>query len=196
MERAVITARLHGSDEYNVLRHSGDQEARDLVDCLAGIIFLGTPFRGTNAQTYAKIVGNLLAHFNRGNSSIYELTEQRNREQRNQLNDFVPIVNHQNFPMCCFYEQHKADLTHVIVRWATRTVTQIVVEEESATIDGIRSIPLASDHFNMQRYSGPDDTNYKTVLAELTEMVKHAPARVKARLHRTCFACCKTCANY
>ena len=60
----------------------------------------------------------------------------------------------------------------------------IVVEEGSATIDGLQSLPLAANHFNMHKYTGPDDPNYNTVLPELKRMVEEAQVRVNARLNR------------
>lgn len=59
----------------------------------------------------------------------------------------------------------------------------IVVEENSATIEGLQSLPLAANHFNMHKYTGPDDTNYNTVLPELRRMVEEAQVRVNARLN-------------
>ncbi len=60
----------------------------------------------------------------------------------------------------------------------------IVVEEGSATIDGLQSLPLAANHFNMHKYAGPDDPNYNAVLPELRRMVEEAQVRVTARLNR------------
>ena len=159
------------------------QESRDIVDCIAGILFLGTPFRGSKAQTYAKIIGSIFSYMERGNAKIYDLTEPKSQEQRDQLNNFVRIVNRQAIPICCFYEKHKSDLARII-KASPFKKEMIVVEEDSATIDGLRSLPLAANHFNMHKYFGPDDPNYNAVLPELRRMVEEAQLRVSARLNR------------
>ena len=63
----------------------------------------------------------------------------------------------------------------------------VVVEEDSATIDGLKSLPLAANHFNMHKYAGPEDPNYNMVLPELKRMVEEAQVRVSARLDRSFF---------
>ena len=118
IQRAIITARMHRED-WIVTSRSSNQEAKDIVDCIAGIIFLGTPFRGSKAQSYAKLIGNIMSHFNRGNSKIYELTDAKSQEQKDQLNNFVRVINRQAIPICCFYEQHKSELSRVLMKAPT-----------------------------------------------------------------------------
>lgn len=185
IQRAIIEAKIH-SDDWLVVPRSAEREPRDIVDCVAGIVFLGTPFRGSQAQTYAKMIGTIWSYMERGNSKIYDLTEPNSQEQRDQLNNFVRIVNRQAIPICCFYEQHKSDLGRII-KASPFKKEMIVVEETSATIDGLRSIPLAANHFNMHKYSGPEDPNYKAVLPEIKKMVGEAQNRVSARLDRKTF---------
>ena len=55
-----------------------------------------------------------MSHFDRGNAKIYDLTEPKSQEQRDQLNNFVRIVNRQAIPIFCFYETHKSDLVRII----------------------------------------------------------------------------------
>lgn len=185
IQRAIIEAKIH-SEDWTVLPQSPDQESRDIVDCVAGIVFLGTPFRGSHAQTYAKMIGTIMSYMDRANTKIYDLTEPKSQEQRDQLNNFVRIVNRQAIPICCFYEKHKSNLARIIKASPFKKET-IVVEENSATIDGLRSLPLAANHFNMHKYSGPDDENYNAVLPEVRRMVGEAQNRVIARLDRKRF---------
>ena len=83
----------------------------DMIDCVAGLIFLGTPFTAPRAQSYAKVLGNILGHFDRGSSKIYETSP---RELRQQRRDFVRIVNRQHIPLYCFFEQHKSNIGRII----------------------------------------------------------------------------------
>ena len=110
LEKAIITARTHRED-WTVATQGTQDQGKDIVDCVAGIIFLGTPFRASEAQSYAKMIGNILSLVERGSSAIYETTPQALREQRR---DFVRIVNRQHIPLCCFFEQHRANIARVL----------------------------------------------------------------------------------
>ena len=82
-----------------------------MIDCVAGFVFLGTPFTAPRAQSYASIIAKVLASVDWGSSEIYETSSQELRQQRK---DFVRIVNRQHIPLYCFYEQHRANIARVI----------------------------------------------------------------------------------
>ena len=46
----------------------------------------------------------------------------------------------------------------------------LIVDETSAYIPGYESLGLCSDHFRMNRYTGPDDPNYRLVIHQLKDM--------------------------
>ena len=56
--------------------------------------------------------------------------------------------------------------------------------EDQATIDGFPRLGLAAGHFDMHKYSSPEDPKYERVLPQLKEMIVHAPGRAHARLNR------------
>ena len=82
-----------------------------MIDCVAGLIFLGTPFTAPRAQVYARTIAKVFASVDWGSSEIYETSSQELRRQRR---DFVRIVNRQHIPMYCFYEQHRANIARAI----------------------------------------------------------------------------------
>ena len=113
VQRAIITARTHRED-WAVSVQSSNDDRKDFTDCITGIIFLGTPFRGSAAQSYAKTIGNILSVVGQGNSKIYEVISLQSQALKDQLNDFVRIVNRQAIPIFCFFEQHKANLSRIL----------------------------------------------------------------------------------
>ena len=137
LEKAIITARTHREDWIFATQATQDQ-GKDIVDCVAGIVFLGTPFRASEAQSYAKTIGNILALAGRGSSAIYETTPQALREQRR---DFVRIVNRQHIPLCCFYEQHKSDILRVL-RSPFKFSVSVAPSRSACTIPCRNNIPL------------------------------------------------------
>ena len=117
VQRAIIIARTHREDLTVRAQASNDdrKEITDCItDCITGIIFLGTPFRGSAAQSYAKTIGNILSVLGQGNSSIYDVIALQSQALKDQLNDFVRIVNRQAIPVFCFFEQHKANLSRIL----------------------------------------------------------------------------------
>ena len=110
LEKAIITPRTHRED-WTVVTQGTQDQGKDIVDCVAGVIFLGTPFGASEAQSYAKIIENILSLVDRGSLTIYETTPQALREQRR---DFVRIFNRQHIPFCCFFEQHKSNIGRVL----------------------------------------------------------------------------------
>ena len=60
----------------------------------------------------------------------------------------------------------------------------MIVEEDSATIDGVARQGLESDHFHLHKFSSGDDPKYVRVLSQLKPMIDEAPTRIRARLNR------------
>ena len=57
----------------------------------------------------------------------------------------------------------------------------VVVDEHSGCLDGYPKLGLASDHFRMNKFSDPRDSNYRLVCEEVVRLVESAPGRVIAR---------------
>lgn len=58
------------------------------------------------------------------------------------------------------------------------------MDETSACIDGYRKVPLPTDHFKINKFSGPDDPAYKAVYPSITDMAQKAGQVVRGRLSR------------
>ena len=113
VQRAIITATTHREDWAIGVQASNDHR-KEITDCITGIVFLGTPFRGSAAQSYAKTIGNILSLLGQGNSKIYDAIALQSQALKDQLNDFVRIVNRQAIPIFCFFEQHRSNLSRIV----------------------------------------------------------------------------------
>ena len=58
------------------------------------------------------------------------------------------------------------------------------MDEISACIDGYRKVPLPTDHFKINKYSGPDDPSYLAVYPLVVDMAQNAVRVVQDRLDR------------
>ena len=57
----------------------------------------------------------------------------------------------------------------------------MLVKESSAVIDGVDRGPLPSDHFGLNKFTGPKDGAYSMVSNEISTIVQLAPGIKKSR---------------
>jgi hypothetical protein len=104
----------------------------DLFRAVIGVVFLGTPFKGTQAQDIAKmralfykLVGNESA-----SDSLFEGLDQRSEYFESLRRKFVNLTNRGRWaiPIVCFYETEKTTLS----RWLNSyTVSTQVTDHAS-----------------------------------------------------------------
>ena len=58
---------------------------------------------------------------------------------------------------------------------------EVVVDENSGCVDGYPKLGLASDHFQLNRFSDVGDNNYRLICGEVVRFVDDAPGRVASR---------------
>ena len=58
---------------------------------------------------------------------------------------------------------------------------ELIVEEDSAHIDGYRTGALASDHFELNKFTGPKDGRYISVSGEISSIVQKSGGILKSR---------------
>jgi hypothetical protein len=135
-------------DQFQAIIAAGNTKTaqRFLATCTRGIIFLGTPHRGSKASLQAKITRivrtlstDQRAAVPNGRSSLWD-----------QLNGFPHIMDKYQIPVECFYE----------------TSSSQVVEEASATMGrGERTHALNTTHVEMCRFKEPTDPGLVCILA-------------------------------
>lgn len=91
----------------------GGAEFADIFDSITGCIFLGTPFTGSEAQSYAATVARAFstkgiekAEYN----SLLEVLKAGNQHLVSLLDDFLKIVVDSGILTHCFVELKKTDL--------------------------------------------------------------------------------------
>ena len=124
IESAIIMAKLHRED-WTITSISGPEQS--FVDCVAGFIFFGTPFKGSTATDYATAIAKLLSPVNRANSGIFELLRPRSRAMRDQYNHFIRIVvTKQASPIFCFFEKKKSNIAKIVHMRMNHEVSQVI----------------------------------------------------------------------
>jgi hypothetical protein len=57
----------------------------------------------------------------------------------------------------------------------------MIVDQDSATFPGCRRLQLSSDHFGLNKFTGPKDGNYISVSDEIKAIAQKAPGIIKSR---------------
>lgn len=118
-------------------------------------------------QNLAKQVAWLMAPMGSHDGIITEL-EQDGKHLADDVHAFGQLRNRLDIPTTCFFELYDSDYGKKIglAGW----VQGRVVEEESAHIPGWGRVALHTDHFRLNKFTGPDDRSFKAVSEELRRM--------------------------
>ena len=179
-----------------------DDDFQYLASSTVGMIFLGTPHRGTQAAKWGEIVATTARALRCGSeTSILKDLREDSENSRDLLYDFTLWANRASVKIICFFEQHETDYGErflgtwkelvrypwfycLLCNFANDKISEKVVNEHSACIDGYRKVPLPTDHLKINKYSGPDDPSYNAVYPLLVEMAQNADRIVQSRLNR------------
>jgi hypothetical protein len=113
--QAILCAKLH------------EKDYPDIIKSVAGVVFLGTPHRGSNSQPKASLIATIASAVHCGvQSSLLKAVEKDSEMLADLLQDFTRTANIESIPLFCFFEQYKSDigkvLTHKGSLWLTYKV--------------------------------------------------------------------------
>ncbi|KAL9071941.1 MAG: hypothetical protein Q9161_003873 [Pseudevernia consocians] len=161
-----------------VSANSGGSDFQYLALSTVGIVFLGTPHRGTPAARWGEIVvkSTKALGFGSENSILKDLGAS-SESLIDLLYNFGLWANRASVTLVCFFEQHPTDYgKRFHMKWK-----ELVVDETSACIDGYRKVPLPTDHLKINKFSGPDDPSYLAVYPLIVDMAQKAGQKVQDR---------------
>jgi hypothetical protein len=79
-----------------------------------GCLFLGTPFKGTKAQSKATAIASIAYHFDVAeNSPLLQSLKPESEAMNDAVDDFVSLANQNGIPLFCFFESKKSDIAKV-----------------------------------------------------------------------------------
>ena len=138
-----------------------------IVDSTCGIIFLGTPFEGSEAG-YAKIAPH---YFELVNSTLSEMPtdlEERSKVLANIANTFLKFLRSRDrdstqVEITCFFEQLSTEIA---------TKNEIIVPKASATIPGYESLSIPANHSEMCKFKSIDEVGYRQISARLDRWIR------------------------
>ncbi|KAI1076580.1 hypothetical protein F5B20DRAFT_555609 [Whalleya microplaca] len=137
-----------------------------LKNKFGGVMFFGTPHRGSQLASWASIIAKILKSASFGTTTNLQLAE--DLEPQSRILDYISASfrnQSSNLRIISCYETLKMDFLNCVV-----------VEKNSATL-GISTetvISLERDHRTMCRFSDIDANQFGPIKARLEELVKHS----------------------
>ncbi|KAI0438194.1 hypothetical protein F4803DRAFT_555268 [Xylaria telfairii] len=153
-----------------------------------GIVFLGTPFRGSGAIS----AGNMLVLLKQqifggtASSSLFKVLGEEPGDRNELTDNFVTLAERENWPMVMFFEDKETNIMKDrLPNWARELFKSksefVLVPRESACLDGRgEKIRLPVKHALLNKFRGPEDENYRKVSGSILSLVSQAILTHKA----------------
>ncbi|RYP79040.1 hypothetical protein DL771_000018 [Monosporascus sp. 5C6A] len=141
-------------------RNNPEDHLRGIFDCVAGVVFMGTPHRGSWMADWAKIPASALGLFKSTNKSLLAILETHSQLLESGQARFWSMVREvreggRPLEVTCFFEE------------LSLPAVGRVVSKESATLEGYTAVSVHADHRNMVRFGSADDNGFKRLFGEL-----------------------------
>ncbi|CAK7206831.1 hypothetical protein SEUCBS139899_009637 [Sporothrix eucalyptigena] len=154
---------LRSSPEALILAHEADTFYGDILRATKGIIFMGTPHRGSPLVPWALIFSNLVNVASFGQGMRTSLLRHVDRDA-DMLGDISRQFTHRatRLKIMSFIEQQ-----------VERPLTTLIVPEYSAVLNLSNEmiIPINDHHRGICRFSSADSQNYRLVEAAIKEII-------------------------
>ncbi|KAE8454517.1 hypothetical protein EG329_000140 [Mollisiaceae sp. DMI_Dod_QoI] len=132
-----------------------------------GVIFLGTPHRGSSQATFGEVVTNIAKlSIRQPNEQLLQTLRPDSHILENQRDQFTTISK---------------DLSIVCIREELPTSVGLIVDEASASYDGfnVRRDAIHANHMNMVRFSSKENEGYKRILGHINDIHKDQTRKIQ-----------------
>ncbi|KAF8849319.1 hypothetical protein BDZ45DRAFT_554777, partial [Acephala macrosclerotiorum] len=141
-------------------RNNPESHLRGIFDCTNGIVFMGTPHKGSWMANWAKIPASALGLVKSTNKLLLEILETDNQFLESIQVRFWSMIRElreagRRLEVTCFLEE------------LPLPVVGKVVSKESATLEGYSSFSIHANHRDMTRFGSAEDNGFKRLLGEL-----------------------------
>lgn len=138
----------------------------DFSQHTAGIIFMGTPHRGSAIADYATRFSSLVGSFKQTNPKLLQVLQRESDTLHRIHDDFYDLVNGRRNSI----DQHKIS---VICFWEELPSPNagLIVPKESAVLPGFADRGIHANHKNMAKFISESDPGYQAFVQELNAII-------------------------
>ncbi|KAM3084414.1 hypothetical protein ACMFMG_001481 [Clarireedia jacksonii] len=155
------------------VRYGSDSQGQSVVDNTRGVIFLGTPFKGSSKAVWAKMAERFLGLFSDSNDQIIKDLDKDSTKLQAISHDFHVLLQERYaskelkpIQIACFFETKHTEKKLGKLK-GKKDLGQIVTAD-SATLAGYKPIAINADHLAMCKFQDAQTDGYVSV----TEMLK------------------------
>ncbi|CAG8890058.1 unnamed protein product [Penicillium egyptiacum] len=147
-------------------RNNPESHLRGIFDCTKGIVFMGTPHKGSWMADWAKIPAPALGLVKSTNKSLLKILETDGQLLESTQVRFWSMIRElreagRRLEVTCFFEELPLPLVGK------------VVTKESATLEGYGSFSIHANHRDMVKFSSAENNGFKRLLGELIRWESH-----------------------
>jgi len=146
-------------------RNAIGDSVQTIAEHVNGIVFLGTPFAGSNLAKWGDLVRAIFSVVRKTDQTTLKTLKENSHDLKELGTTFPETVRKRNttakkIQIVFFYE-------------TLPTYGVIVVEEKSASYPGIgETIPIRCNHLDICKFGSNNDDGYKVVKAKIIEIVR------------------------
>lgn len=138
---------------------------KDIFYSVRGVIFLGTPHRGSWMAAWAAIPVSAISRVKSTNTNILSLLNDGNevleKLQRDFINMLLELRSHgREIAVYCFYEEQDTPL-----------LGKLIVPKDSAIFEGYPNVSINADHASMAKFASANESGFLALTDELKRLV-------------------------
>ena len=141
-------------------RNNPEAHLQGIFNCTKGIVFMGTPHKGSWMANWAKIPAGAFGLVKSANKSLLKELETDDQLLETIQVDLWSMVqelreNGRHVEVTCFFEE------------LPLPVAGKIVSKESATLEGYSSFSIHANHSDMVKFDSANENGFKRLLGEL-----------------------------
>lgn len=152
--------------------------ARNILEATTGLVLLGTPHQGTDDLTAGGIVERIILA---GVEDIHESSltslKEGNEMIFDTVQDFLLAANAKRVSIHCFFEQRRSAIDKML---GNKTL-DFIVDEKSATLQSWPTYGLPLDHYQLNKFSDPEDGNWQRLCGVISDLCEAATTALGTR---------------